>query len=61
MSAPILTFCTQRRGADVWLCTTDGKKEIPIALFMDEEAARSFSDVLALAKAAQHAAGQMGI
>jgi hypothetical protein len=60
---PKLTFCTERAGDHFWLCTEDGtgKDPVKIALFKSEEAARSFIDVLALAKMHAHEHGRNGI
>lgn len=56
-----LTFVIERHGQEFWLCTTDGQNEKMIAKFICEEAARSFNDVLGVAKAVSYAQGQLGL
>jgi hypothetical protein len=58
---PVLTFAIVKKFDAVWLCTTDGKEEKLIAQFVDEEAAKSFTDVLNLTRFSMHAMGAAGL
>jgi len=56
-----LTLVVEKRGKFLWLCTSDGIKEVPVARFVSRDAAESFKDAFALAKMSMHAMGIMGI